>query len=59
MVLQNGKKVRFSSKETGKILKTLREYLGNEKVVQAPKFADAFRNLYYRITKKRKPKLSF
>lgn len=42
VVLQNGSKVRFSAKESGTVLKWMREYLGNEKVVKAPSF---FKNI--------------
>lgn len=31
IVLQNGSKVRFSSKNSGTVLKWIRHYLGNEK----------------------------
>jgi hypothetical protein len=39
IVLQNGKKVRFSSQEAGTVLKNIRVYLGNEKVVKLPSLA--------------------
>ncbi len=48
IVLRNGKKVRFSSHETGKVLKLMREYLGNEKVVKAPNFFTAIKTLRLR-----------
>lgn len=54
IVLLNGKKVRFSSKDSGKILKLLREQIGNDKVVKAPKFSDAFKNLLHKFGKKKK-----
>ena len=38
IVLQNGTKLRFSTKESGKILSLFRNQLGNEKVVKAPSF---------------------
>lgn len=43
IVLQNGSKVRFSSKESGTVLRWMRDYLGNEKVVKSPSFLGTFK----------------
>lgn len=55
IVLHNGKKIHFSSKDAGKILKFAREYLGNDKVVKAPRFHFSnFKNVFKRRPKKEK-----
>lgn len=38
IILQNNSKLCFGAKDSGKILKLLREKLGNENVVKAPTF---------------------
>lgn len=52
IVLQNGSKVRFSSKESGTVLRWMRDYLGNEKVVKSPSFLGTFKNAFKRKKKK-------
>ncbi|QSE76404.1 DUF956 family protein [Lactococcus taiwanensis] len=52
IVLQNGSKVRFSSKESGTVLRWMRDYLGNEKVVKSPSFLGTFKNAFKRKRKK-------
>jgi len=48
----NGSKVRFSSKESGTVLRWMRDYLGNEKVVKSPSFLGTFKNAFKRKKKK-------
>ncbi|GBG97415.1 hypothetical protein NtB2_01560 [Lactococcus termiticola] len=45
IVLQNKSKVRFSSKEAGKVLKVAREHLGDEKVVRSQTFIGGVKNI--------------
>lgn len=52
IVLQNGSKVRFSSKNSGTVLKWIRHYLGNDKVVKSPSFLGTFKNAFKRKKKK-------
>lgn len=43
IIFHNGKRVRFSSKDSGTILKFIRQYIGNDKVVKARRFIDIFK----------------
>lgn len=52
VVFANGQKVRFSSKDSGKILKIIREYIGNDKVVKSRSFTSNIASIF----KKRKKK---
>lgn len=54
VVFQNGKKVRFASKDSGKILKFMREYLGNDKVVKTSSFWTNIKNTRYIFRRKKK-----
>lgn len=39
----------FSSKDAGKILKGIREYIGNDKVVRAPTLWQKIKNIFLRL----------
>ena len=52
IVFANGQKVRFSSNEAGAVLKTIREYLGNDKVVKSPRFTRTIASVFKRKKKK-------
>ncbi|HEY0221992.1 DUF956 family protein [Lactovum miscens] len=46
IILQNNKKIRFSSQETGKILKVSREYLGDKKVIRSRTMSSAIAGFF-------------
>ncbi|MDR0299368.1 MAG: DUF956 family protein [Streptococcaceae bacterium] len=49
IVLQNKHKVRFSSQEAGKILKVIRDYIGDEKVLRAPSIGNSIKEFFKRF----------
>ena len=51
IVFRNEQKVRFASKESGTVLKYIRQYIGNEKVVRQKGFFDKFLGLFRRKKK--------
>lgn len=51
VVFQNGKRIRFNSKEAGAILKVIREHIGNDKVVRLSGLGQKIRRL---ISRKKK-----
>lgn len=51
IVFRNEQKVRFASKESGTVLKYIRQYIGNEKVVRQKGFFDKFFSLFRRKKK--------
>ena len=53
LVLKNGHKIRFSSNESGKILKLIREQIGNDKVLRIPTMSSSLKNLFGRMTKRK------
>jgi hypothetical protein len=52
IALTTGQQIRFSSKESGKILKLFREHLGNARVVRAKSFFDVIFGFLNRNKKK-------
>jgi hypothetical protein len=51
IVFRNEQKVRFAAKESGTVLKYIRQYIGNEKVVRQKGFFDKFFSLFRRKKK--------
>jgi len=51
VVFHNQQKVRFSSDEAGKILKVMREYIGNDKVVKVKTMLNGIKNLFMKKNK--------
>lgn len=51
IVFRNEQKVRFAAKESGTVLKYIRQYIGNEKVVRQKGFSDKFLGLFRRKKK--------
>lgn len=51
IVFRNEQKVRFAAKESGTVLKYIRQYIGNEKVVRQKGFFDKFLGLFRRKKK--------
>ncbi|GAB2024295.1 DUF956 family protein [Lactovum odontotermitis] len=48
LVLNNKHKIRFSSNESGKILKLIREQIGNDKVLRIPTMSSTIKRLFNR-----------
>lgn len=48
LILDTQAKVRFSSKDSGPILKRVAEYVGKENIVRAPSLLDPFRRAFKR-----------
>lgn len=48
IVLKNSHKVRFSSADSGKILKLVREQIGNDKVLRIPTMGSTIKRLFTR-----------
>ena len=46
LILDTRAKVRFSSKDSGSILKKVAEYVGKENIVRAPSLLDPFRRAF-------------
>lgn len=46
LILDTQAKVRFSSKDSGSILKKVAEYVGKENIVRAPSWLDPFRRAF-------------
>lgn len=46
LILDTQAKVRFSSKDSGSILKKVAEYVGKENIVRAPSLLDPFRRAF-------------
>lgn len=46
LILDTQAKVRFSSKDSGSILKKVSEYVGKENIVRAPSLLDPFRRAF-------------
>ena len=46
LILDTQSKVRFSSKDSGSILKKVAEYVGKENIVRAPSLLDPFRRAF-------------
>lgn len=46
LILDTQAKVRFSSKDSGSILKKVTEYVGKENIVRAPSLLDPFRRAF-------------
>ena len=46
LILDTQVKVRFSSKDSGSILKKVAEYVGKENIVRAPSLLDPFRRAF-------------
>ena len=46
VVLNNNSKISFSSKESGKILKLIREEIGDDKVIKAPTFTGTIAKVF-------------
>lgn len=46
LILDTQAKVRFSSKDSGSILKKVSEYVGKENIVRAPSLLDTFRRAF-------------
>lgn len=51
IVFRNEQKVRFAAKESGTVLKYIRQYIGNEKVVRQKGFFDKLFSLFRRKKK--------
>lgn len=46
LILDTQAKIRFSSKDSGSILKKVSEYVGKENIVRAPSLLDPFRRAF-------------
>ncbi|MFV0555544.1 MAG: DUF956 family protein [Lactovum sp.] len=53
IVLQNGHKVRLGSNNSGKILKLIRDQIGDEKVLRTETMTSTFKKLISRFTRKK------
>ena len=51
IVFRNEQRVRFATKDSGTVLKYIRQYIGNEKVVRQKGFFDRFFSLFRRKKK--------
>jgi len=51
VVFANGQKVRFSSKDSGKILRIIRQYIGNDRVVKSKRFTSTITSIFKRRKK--------
>lgn len=51
LVLVNHQKLRFSSNQTGRLMRTIRDRIGNEKIVKAPTFGRSLIRLFHKQKK--------